>query len=115
MAGLITNPPIKGERATFLHIMEIQTQTCYAGTQVFYLARHIIFRFEPVSFSPQRKYKLSVYHSLNNDSQHAMGWHRYREDELMEVGSMYRKFNDAAESGTIVDEHADKIEESETK
>lgn len=58
-----------------LCIEQVMTETCYAGTQVFYLARPVGLRLEDNSYV--------IYHGTSKNNQ--TGWTKYREDELVEV------------------------------
>lgn len=60
-----------------LQVMEVITQTCYAGTQIFYLCRPLFAKRHKWSES----WKWTIGHGtakMPNDA----GWTKYREDEL---------------------------------
>ena len=66
-----------------LHVMEIITQTCYAGTQVFYLCRQL--KAEKVFEKPFKRegdFVWAICHSYSQRSGE-MGVVKYREDELL--------------------------------
>lgn len=77
------NTPGK-DSVAILEVMEIITQTCYAGTQVFYLCRAIILTKEFTGFNKEDDRKWVVGHSISKDS-NKISWERYREDELISI------------------------------
>lgn len=68
-----------------LEAMEIHTNTCYAGTQVFYECRqiHVIKKFEH-EYSRKGPFVWAVAHAYGKTPQD-IGWKRYREDELIDA------------------------------
>lgn len=63
-------------------IKEIQTQTCYAGTQVFYLSRTIFLKRSYKDPNDRAKgYRWRFYHGIGQGD-NSTGWHKYREDEF---------------------------------
>lgn len=64
------------ESITVLDVMEINSQTCYAGTQVFYTCRPILLNriYKPDGWE--------VSHAIGNEDG-STGWVKYREDELL--------------------------------
>lgn len=66
-----------------LEIMEIISQSCYAGTQVFYLCRQIqMFKSFKEKYKEEGDFKWVVAHGITNE-EGEMGWIKYREDELI--------------------------------
>lgn len=68
-----------------LEVMEIISQTCYAGTQVFYLCRSIILnkQFEH-EYKKEGAFKWVILHNVSQEENN-LGWRKYREDELIEA------------------------------
>lgn len=68
-----------------LEVMEIISQTCYAGTQVFYLCKPIVCKKEfNERWKEDGEFKWVVGHGVSQtDDQTA--WRKYREDELIEA------------------------------
>jgi hypothetical protein len=66
-----------------MEVMEIVSQTCYAGTQVFYSCRHIYAKREFKGFG-EKEFTWSVGHGVSKEDAQ-MGWQKYREDELVEA------------------------------
>jgi hypothetical protein len=66
-----------------MEIMEIQSQTCYAETQIFYQCKMIVAKkeFENKYHAPD-KYTWSIGHEIGTGDG-SKGWHLYREDELV--------------------------------
>lgn len=64
------------EKITLMQVMEIDTNTCYAGTQVFYKCRIL---FLSKTRDPEKPWRIG--HSVSKDPKQ-MGWETYREDEL---------------------------------
>jgi hypothetical protein len=68
-----------------LEVMAIKSDTCYAGTQIFYHCRSVVahknFKHE---FSKTGDYEWSIGHGVNNDSDR-LAWRQYREDELVDA------------------------------
>lgn len=60
-------------------VMEIHSQTYYAGTQIFYLCRPNILNYID---SSENKWIIS--HGTGKDD-HNLGWKKYREDELVKA------------------------------
>lgn len=68
-----------------IQVMEVQSQTCYAGTQVFYLCRTLIFEKEyKKRFTEEGEFEWKVAHGVSVNSAQT-GWTKYREDELSEA------------------------------
>ena len=67
-----------------LQVLEVVTQSCYAGTQVFYFCRPIIGHREVELFKEKRDYVWRIDHGLSKND-HEMGWQKYREDELLKA------------------------------
>lgn len=62
---------------SIMEIMEINTQTCYKDTQVFYSCRLLFF---------ENTYKgWESHHGINPNQDMILGWKKYREDELVEL------------------------------
>lgn len=69
-------------KLTALQVMEIITQTCYAGTQIFYLCRVIHIQLSKRhDFDADRQAEWIVGHGVSN-SNGGWGVQKYREDEL---------------------------------
>jgi len=74
---------IKEEIIPLMEIMDIISEVCYAGTQVFYLAR-IIQLEKSVSTYDNNKVTWSSGYSQNHiNSFQGTGYYKYREDELV--------------------------------
>lgn len=69
------------ERTPAMLVMEIQTQTCYAGTQIFYLCRSALIERKVNKWAKEPKEEIEVHFMVPKDSQDT-GWKRFREDEL---------------------------------
>jgi hypothetical protein len=75
------------EKDTFrvLEVMEVISQTCYAGTQVFYLCRAMVANKEyEKQWKQEGEYTWVIGHVLGKD-ENSTGWRKYREDELIEA------------------------------
>lgn len=65
-------------------VLEIKTNTCYAGTQCFYYGRSIqaekVFknRFDEIG-----EFDWAVVHAISNDPHMPTAWQQMREDELI--------------------------------
>lgn len=71
-----------------LEIMFINTETCSAGTQIFYTCRVIVIMKEfKHSYSKEGAYTWEVAHGINNKQDNATGYQKYREDELIPATS----------------------------
>lgn len=74
-----------GDKEKFaFEVMEIGSNTCYAGTQIFYTCRPIVVIKEfKVKYKEDGEFTWEVYHTSykNNES----GLERLREDELVEL------------------------------
>jgi hypothetical protein len=70
---------------TAFEVMEVISQTCYAGTQIFYLCKPIIVHREfKNEYSKEGEFSFNVGHGLaSRDGE--LGWTKYREDELIEL------------------------------
>lgn len=69
-------------------VLQIQTETCYAGTQVFYMCRAIILNIEKDYTKDGTKKYWSLAHAINsNHSQ--MAWDKFREDELVAASDKF--------------------------
>ena len=68
-----------------LEVMQIHSETCYAGTQVFYLCR-MLFAKKEKSYvaNPGEEVQWAISHSIGKE-EHSTGWLKYREDELVEI------------------------------
>jgi len=66
-----------------LMIMEVHTQSCYAGTQVFYLCRQIVGKKESDRWETPKKEYWIIGHGATNESR--VAWGKYREDELVAI------------------------------
>ena len=64
-----------------LEVLELQSQTCYAGTQVFYLCRHIVFHKMNDKWKDATEIHWSIAHEYGS-SDNQTGYRKYREDEL---------------------------------
>lgn len=72
-----------------LEVMEIFSQTCYGGTQIFYLCKVIECHKEfEKSYKEEGEFKWVVGHRMGIDI-HDMGWKKYREDELIEASQEF--------------------------
>jgi hypothetical protein len=70
---------------TAMEVMNVQSETCYAGTQVFYLCRHIVAK--KTSNDKWDKNSVShwnVGHGIEN-TDFSLAWKKFREDELIEA------------------------------
>jgi hypothetical protein len=68
-----------------LEVMEVASQTCYAGTQVFYFCKPIIARKEfAEKYLEKGESTWVICHGVSQEENQA-GWRKYREDELVEV------------------------------
>lgn len=73
-----------------LEVMEISSQTCYAGTQVFYHCRQLIITKTP---NWRRKEdetvkEWNIAHGVNKQhTSNTVAWEKYREDELIEASA----------------------------
>jgi hypothetical protein len=77
------------DKEIILQIMEIITQTCYAGTQVLYDCKyiHLSKRFKE-RFEQKGEYWV-IGHGMGN-ADRALGWARFREDEVCEISKEVR-------------------------
>ena len=67
-----------------LEVMEVISQTCYAGTQVFYLCRPIIAQKEfKNQYKEEGEFTWTILHGISQE-ENKSGWRKYREDELIE-------------------------------
>ncbi len=67
-----------------MEILEVVTSTCYSGTQVFYYCRHLFAKKEFDSeYKKEGDFVWMIGHSINNKNSSKMGWHKYRDDELI--------------------------------
>jgi hypothetical protein len=76
---------IKYKRKSNLHsqimiVMEIHTNTCYAGTQAFYLCR--LYTTAMHNIGENMPPTILTLHSVG-DKANDIGWNKYREDELV--------------------------------
>lgn len=69
------------KQITLLRIMEIESQTCYAGTQVFYRCRPILLIKEKQLFE-DKGFVWLVGHGVGENDRGQVHWLKYREDEL---------------------------------
>lgn len=67
---------LMGKKLFCLEVMEVISQTCYAGTQVFYLCRPV--------YAENNRNEWDVFHGVNATSDNQTGWRKYREDELVQ-------------------------------
>ena len=66
-----------------MEIMEVFTQTCYAGTQVTYLCRALYCMKEfGHSYKEEGEFNWIIVHGTSKE-EHTTGWKKYREDELV--------------------------------
>ena len=69
-------------------ILGVQTDTCYAGTQVFYLCRNLMLQkkrdFEYKGDEVEKKHKWEVNHAISGDTKGQIPLQGYREDEIVE-------------------------------
>lgn len=68
-----------------LEIMQVQTETCYAGTQIFYLARAIVAikKYEH-DYKKEGPFIWTIANAIVGESNKNIAWEKYREDELIE-------------------------------
>ena len=70
-------------------VLEVITQTCYGGTQVFYDCRMIFLRKEYASeWKSTGEFKYSIAVGISKEDG-KMGTQRFREDELIEAKKEY--------------------------
>ena len=69
------------DRFHALIVMEITSETCYSGTQIFYVCR-MISGEKIYSMTESGVYEWAIGHIKGSDK-HDTGWKRYREDELI--------------------------------
>lgn len=68
-----------------LEVMSITSETCYAGTQVFYQCRTILAKKEfELKYQEKGEFTWEIHHAIGSDG-NTLGWQRYREDELVEA------------------------------
>lgn len=68
-----------------LEVMEVISQTCYAGTQVFYLCKPVIAQKKYENdWKKDGEFTWVIGHGINKDD-NSTGWKKYREDELIEA------------------------------
>lgn len=68
-----------------LEVMEVITQTCYAGTQVFYLCKPVIAQKEfKDKWKEDGEFSWVIVHGISQE-ENQPGWRKYREDELVEA------------------------------
>lgn len=71
-----------------LEAMFVMTETCSAGTQVFYICRAIILLKEYKNeFRKKGSYVWNIAHGVNNDKDNSTGYRKYREDEIIGASS----------------------------
>ena len=63
-----------------LEIIQINTETCYSATQIFYLCR--MWQGRKIVVHPDKKFKWAISHHFSKDD-YATGYKKYREDELV--------------------------------
>lgn len=70
-----------------LEVMEVVAQTCYGGTQVFYLCRAIICQKEfKEKWKESGDFNWNVTNGISKQGDiNNMGWEKFREDELIEL------------------------------
>lgn len=74
----------RNKRIVGYEILEIVSQSCYAGTQIFYLCRAIIAEKILISpFDEDKGFVWTIAHATSNDPSAPMAWTRFREDELV--------------------------------
>ncbi len=67
-------------------IMEIRTQTCYLDTQIFYMCRQLFAKKEfENDYDKKGPFEWKVAYSISNANKEMIGWHKYREDELIHL------------------------------
>lgn len=72
-------------RMSALEVMEVIAQTCYAGTQVFYLCKPVIAEKEfKDKWKEDGEFSWVIAHGISQEENQA-GWRKYREDELIEA------------------------------
>lgn len=74
------------ERVMGFEVMEIKSNTCYAGTQNFYYCRALfadkVFKNR---FDENSEFQWAVSYSVSNDPHMPTAWQQMREDELIFV------------------------------
>ncbi len=66
-------------------VMQVETNTCYAGTQNFYLCRAITAKKKfKDEWSKKGEFEWLICHGIGS-TDFAIGWGKYREDELVEA------------------------------
>ncbi len=74
-----------GNIMNIMEVMEIETVTCYAGTQNFYICRLLVLeKVFKNSYSNEGKFRWRIAHSIGKED-FASGWKKYREDEMIEA------------------------------
>jgi len=69
---------------TCLEIMEVRTETCYAGTQVFYHTRNIVaMKKYKHDYKKEGEFIWEIGHSIDKYGNKNISWEKYREDELI--------------------------------
>ena len=72
-------------------IMTIVTDTCYVGTQVFYLCRALVLTKEYEKlYDKSRGFTWNVNPGVHQDD-NSIGWKKWREDEFIPAKSEYMK------------------------
>ena len=67
-----------------LEVMEISSQTCYAGTQIFYHCKPIVATKEfKEKWKEQGEFSWVIGHGIGKDD-NSKCWRLYREDELID-------------------------------
>lgn len=66
-----------------MEVIEIVTQTCSAGTQIFYYVRHLMAVKRETGYGADKKIQWEIAHGTNKD-QTDNGLKKYREDEVTE-------------------------------
>ncbi len=71
-------------------IMNVITDTCHVGTQVFYLCKALILKklFEK-EYSKTGDFTWAIHPHIGNDD-NSTGMKKYREDELIHINKKYR-------------------------
>ena len=77
---------IRPSKLVCYRVMEVVTQTCYGGTQVFYDCRMIIASKQFEGFKEKGPFTWEVEHAVRAEGhERACGTFRYREDEVIDL------------------------------
>jgi hypothetical protein len=90
VGDLVKHKYDKDDTHTFYlnEIMNVITETCYSGTQVFYLCRGIYksrrYRNDYDRSESNENYEYAIFHQVRGESSNSLnsGYQKYREDEL---------------------------------